>query len=95
MKLALGTSALLLSFNLIASASHIRTVEQMSCSEAQAYAAKNKRYYKNVGPDGAIPIYPVYGLKDSNCGGRTGTSPQWEQTLDNKHCIVGYYCRAQ
>ena len=69
-------------------------VEQMTCAHAQAYAEKHGMYWKDAGPDGQIPIYPVYTLEKANCGGRTMTSAQMEQTLDVDDCIVGWYCRS-
>ena len=93
MKLLLVASLLSLFFACAASA-EVPTVEHMTCRQAQAYADKYGRYWKDAGVDGAIPIYPVTGLRKANCGGRTTTTPQWEQTLDNRHCIVGWYCRS-
>lgn len=71
------------------------TIDRMTCKEAYAYATKYGRYWKNMGPDGAIPIYPVHSLEKVNCGGRTGTSPIIERTRDRRDCIVGWYCRSQ
>jgi hypothetical protein len=95
MKLILSIGILSICFATAVSAHGIPTVEHMSCSAAQAFVAKHGRYYKDMGVDGAIPIYPAQSLQKANCGGRTMTSPQMERTLDNKHCIVSWYCRAQ
>ena len=92
MRLKLGVSALSLFFGFAAMA-HV-PVERMTCSKAQAYVKAHNGYWKDAGPDGEIPIYPVFGLGTANCGGRTITNAQMERTLDNKHCILGYYCNS-
>jgi hypothetical protein len=94
MKKKMTVIALLLSYGFAASAQRVVTVEHMTCEQAQNYAKTYKRYWKDAGPDGAIPIYPVYQLDNVNCGGRTYTRPQMERTLDDAHCIVGYYCNS-
>ena len=69
------------------------TVDHMTCSEAQAYTLKYKRYYKNMGPDGAIPIYPVLTIPELKVG-KCFVAPIVERTANNAHCIVGYYCNS-
>lgn len=93
MKLHLCLGALLLSVGFTASAEKIVTVDHMTCKHAQTYAAHYGRYWKDAGPDGAIPIYPINTLDSLRCG-KAYPRPQMERTLDNPECILSYYCNS-
>lgn len=68
------------------------TVDQMTCGEAQAYAQKYQRYWKQTAHDGAIPIYPVLPLDALRCKTKQGAAPIFESTRDARTCVLGYYC---
>ena len=88
MKIAFG----LLSFFAATAASAHVPVEQMACAQAQAYASHYGMYWKDAGPDGQIPIAPVFQLNTIHCVGRYIVTAQVERTADNRQCVVGYYC---
>lgn len=70
------------------------TVDRLTCGQAQAVVAKYHTYWKNVGADGAVRIYPVAPRETLLCKGRESAAPVVESTRDNSQCVVGWYCRA-
>lgn len=94
MKLQLCLTALLATVSLSASAHSVVTVEHMTCQQAENYVKHFGRYWKDAGPDGAIPIYPVYTLENIKCTGKVTVTAQTERTLDDANCVVGYYCKS-
>lgn len=69
-----------------------RTVDQMTCAQAQNQVKRTKRYYIRT-VDGAIPIThvdPVGGLQP--CGRKQRLNHHFVQTRDSARCHVGYTC---
>jgi hypothetical protein len=68
-------------------------VSHMTCSQAHAYAMKHGYYLKDTA-DGLMPMYPIEptagGLHCS--GSRNTTVPQTERTLDQRACVLSWYC---
>lgn len=66
------------------------TVDQMTCPQAQAYAAQYGRYYKRASGQ----VIPIYGFVTSrnSCGFRYVAYPLLERTADGRRCVVAYRC---